>query len=321
MTEMDRTYSQDILGDGFEQTILSLTDDYEGKAKATLVRRMAKGSSRKAVLYIHGFNDYFFQAEMGRRFNEQGYNFYALDLRKYGRSLMSHQAINNVRSLREYDEEIGMALKIMRSENNDHVTLLGHSTGGLIVTHYAGHHLNNGLFQAIICNSPFYQFNISDIEAAMIVPVLSYLGRNFPDIRVASRFSPFYGHSLHKDKHGEWDYQISWKPHGIPRISLGFIHAIHDAQKKVQNGIRVDVPVLLLHSDRSVPKKVWSEQLMQGDAVLNPEHMRKYGSLIAGEVTITEIEKGMHDLILSPKPVRDRVYEKMFDWLNSQQIL
>ena len=32
-----------------------------------------------------GFNDYFFQAEMGRQFADSGYNFYAVDLRRYGR--------------------------------------------------------------------------------------------------------------------------------------------------------------------------------------------------------------------------------------------
>ncbi len=40
-------------------------------------------NTQKAVLYIHGFIDYFFQTEMAEQFNQHGYDFYALDLRKY----------------------------------------------------------------------------------------------------------------------------------------------------------------------------------------------------------------------------------------------
>lgn len=316
MTKTIQAYSPDILGDGFQQKTLLLADDYEGKATATLVRRMAEESSGTAILYVHGFNDYFFQAEMGKRFNEQAYNFYALELRKYGRSLMDHQKVHNVRSLREYDEEIGEALKIIRSEGNDHTILLGHSTGGLIVTNYAADHMNSDLFDGIICNSPFYQFNLGELELKTAVPLLSFLGGFFPDIKVASRFSKYYGHSIHKDEKGEWDYSVDWKPHGVAKISLGFIHAVHTAQKKVQEGVEIDVPALILHSDRLVPKKEWSELLFQGDAVLNPEHMKKYGSVIEGDVIIAEIKSGMHDLILSAKPVRDGVYQTMFDWLS-----
>lgn len=33
-------YEEDILGEGFQRTTLSLRDDYEGSAVATLVRRL-----------------------------------------------------------------------------------------------------------------------------------------------------------------------------------------------------------------------------------------------------------------------------------------
>ena len=38
---------------------------------------------------------------------------------------LSHQKMYNVRSLLEYDEEINIALQIIKSENNDHVTIKG----------------------------------------------------------------------------------------------------------------------------------------------------------------------------------------------------
>ncbi|MFR7879827.1 MAG: alpha/beta hydrolase, partial [Butyricimonas paravirosa] len=99
---MDTFYEEDILGEGFKRTTLSLRDDYEGSVVATLVRRLSDSGNGRAVLYIHGFNDYFFQREMACRFNEQGFHFYALDLRKYGRSWLPHQKFNDIRDLRAY---------------------------------------------------------------------------------------------------------------------------------------------------------------------------------------------------------------------------
>ncbi|MFN1836058.1 alpha/beta hydrolase [Balneola sp. MJW-20] len=314
MSNSDSYYSKDILGDEFQQKTLGLTDDYEGKVIATLIRRTAQPECSKAVLYIHGFNDYFFQAEMAKSFNEKGYNFYALDLRKYGRSLLGHQKVHNVRSLREYDEEIGLALKIIRSEGSSKTLLMGHSTGGLIVTNYAGSHRESDLFQAVICNSPFFEFNLGDLETKLAIPFLSFLGRLFPDIKIPSRFSRLYGYSIHKDHYGEWDYSLEWKPHGIPKISLGFIHAVHIAQKKIQNGLSLEVPVLILHSHASHRENEWTGILKTVDAVLNVDHIRKYAKKLAGEITMTEIENGMHDLMLSEKPVRDKVYAKIFQW-------
>lgn len=68
---MDTFYEEDILGEGFQRTTLSLRDDYEGSAVATLVRRLSDTGNGRSVLYIHGFNDYFFQREMACRLNER----------------------------------------------------------------------------------------------------------------------------------------------------------------------------------------------------------------------------------------------------------
>ena len=309
-------YLPDVLGDGFNKLTLSLADDYEGEVIATLIRRNSKTKTGKAILYIHGFNDYFFQEEMAKQFNNQGYNFYALDLRKYGRSYLSHQKLNNVRSLLEYNEEIDLALQIIKSENNNQVILKGHSTGGLIVTNYAGNHLNNNLFHGIICNSPFYEFNLNIIERKIGIPILSMLSTYFPNKLISSGFSKLYGYSLHEKKHGEWNYSLTWKPHEIPKVNLGFISAIYNAQKKIQNNLIIDVPLLVMYSNTSIYENHWSEKFKEGDAVLNVNHIRNYASKIEGNVTSFEIENGMHDLILSKKPVRENVYKKMSEWID-----
>ncbi|SEA55577.1 alpha/beta hydrolase [Bizionia paragorgiae] len=311
-----RSYSPDVLGDGFEQLTLAFSNDYEGEVKATLVRKQSEKQTPKAVLYIHGFNDYFFQAQMANRFNAEGYNFYALDLRKYGRSYMPHQKLNNVRSLMEYDEDITEALHHIKAEKNEEVILIGHSTGGLTVTYYAGRHLNSDLFHGVICNSPFYEFNLSVLERKIGAPILSFLSRYYPNQTISSGFSRLYGYSLHHDKYGEWNYSLVWKPHDIPDVTLSFIAAIHQAQNLVQNTITLNVPLLVLYSDKTISDKKWSDRFMTGDSVLNVNHIKHYANKIKGDVSTCEIKNGMHDLVLSQKTVREETYKRVFDWLD-----
>src|ERR1051325_10378971 len=91
-------WQPDRLLPGFEALELSFPDDYDGPVAATLVRlegsRMSANGPNGAVLYVHGFNDYFFQRHMAERFALEGYAFHALDLRKHGRSLPPPQPPN-----------------------------------------------------------------------------------------------------------------------------------------------------------------------------------------------------------------------------------
>ena len=88
---------------------------------ATLVRRQADQPTGRAVLYVHGYVDYFFQTHLADFFVERGYDFYALDLRKYGRSLLPHQTPNFTLNITEYFTEIDAAVRIIREEDgHDH---------------------------------------------------------------------------------------------------------------------------------------------------------------------------------------------------------
>ena len=105
----------DVLGPPYERHTIDLGTDDEGPVVATLVRRRADKPSRRAVLYVHGFVDYFFQTHLADFFVEHGWDFYALDLRKYGRSLLPHQTPNFCRSLTDYYPELDEAARIIRA--------------------------------------------------------------------------------------------------------------------------------------------------------------------------------------------------------------
>src|SRR5262245_30964632 len=105
----------DVLGEPYHQRVIELPADDEGPVIATLVSRKAPKPTHRAVLYLHGYNDYFFQTHLADFFVDRGFDFYALDLRKYGRSLQAHQTANFVRSLAEYFPELDAAARIIRA--------------------------------------------------------------------------------------------------------------------------------------------------------------------------------------------------------------
>ena len=50
---------------GRETRVVKLPDDYEGPVTATVVSLRAEPPSASAVLYVHGYLDYYFQYHMG----------------------------------------------------------------------------------------------------------------------------------------------------------------------------------------------------------------------------------------------------------------
>ncbi len=313
----NKTYQSDVLGAGYEQLTLHYPDDFEGKVVATLVRKKAEKSTQKAVLYIHGFIDYFFQTEMAEKFNQQGYDFYALDLRKYGRSHLPHQKFYNLRDINEYDAEITDALEIIGNEGHDHVLLAGHSTGGLTSTLYVAHHPNHPLIKALWCNSPFYDFNMPLWKKKLALPRLSALGKRLPNLRFPSELNKWYVVSLHKDFKGEWDFNLEWKKPKYPLVYTSFVHAIFEAQKEIHSGVKVFVPTLVMRSHQTKNPKKFNIDAQTSDVILDVKDILKYSNKIQGSVTVMTIQNGLHDLVLSAPPVRAEVYEKLFRWLDS----
>src|SRR5690606_40133468 len=81
----------DVLGGDWVARDLDLPDG----AVATLVRRETEpAGDRPAVLYVHGFIDYFFQTHVAEAVEARGYRFYALEDRKSTRLNSSHVKIS-----------------------------------------------------------------------------------------------------------------------------------------------------------------------------------------------------------------------------------
>lgn len=281
---------------GFEAKTLEFPDDYDGRAVATLVRLPAGSAPRGAALYVHGFVDYFFQRHVAERFAAEGYAFYALDLRKYGRSLLAQQHPNFCKHLGEYDSDISAAIDAIGGP----VVLAGHSTGGLICSLYAARGARRDQIRALWLNSPFFDWNVPSFKRAQL-GFAALLGQAFPFLSDRKGLRPEYGRSLHREFGGEWDYDLRLKPiAGFP-VYFGWVGAITAAQAKVHAGLEISCPVLVMHSD-------------EADVVLNWRHIAKWGRTLGPQVTVLAFPGGFHDLVLSRREIRDAVFSALFSW-------
>jgi alpha-beta hydrolase superfamily lysophospholipase len=296
----------------FTITKLALKDDYEGRVEATLLEKKAGENTNKAILYVHGFVDYFFQYQLAEWANKLGFNFYAIDLRKYGRSILPHQKPNNLKDCREYFEELDRAVGFIRNkQGNNKLVLMGHSTGGLTTSLYAHHRAAKTTIDALILNSPFFDMNMPTAIKAIALPIIAALGKVFPNLPSPDGLKTGYAESIHKDYKGEWDFDLNLKPIAGFDVNLGWINAIYSSQKELQKGLDIPVPVLVMHASKSVAPGNYRPDMHTADAVLDVKDISRYAKVIGKNVEIEVIENGVHDLILSKKKVRDHVYQKM----------
>jgi alpha-beta hydrolase superfamily lysophospholipase len=291
-------WQPDRLLPGFESLELAAPDDYDGRVVATMVRLPAPaaplGAVRGTVLYVHGFIDYFFQVHMARRFAAEGYAFYALDLRKHGRSLLPHQHPCFCKDLSEYHGDITRAL----AEIDADVLLAGHSTGGLICSLYKHEGELRDRVRALWLNSPFFDWKEARKSKLRIARMLGWF---FPFMNDPKAVLPAYVRSVHKNWDGEWDFDLTLKPlYGFPAY-FGWVRAIFAAHAKVHAGLSLDCPVLSMYSD-------------EADVVLDWKQVSRWSRTLGLDVTALQFPGGLHDLVLSRAEIRESVFQQLFAW-------
>jgi alpha-beta hydrolase superfamily lysophospholipase len=229
---------------------------------------------------------------MAERFAAEGYAFYALDLRKHGRSLRPHQHPNFCKSLSEYFADITRAV----DEIGEAVLLAGHSTGGLICALYAREGERRDALRALWLNSAFFDWRLPDWRIAQL-HLAAAMGRFFPFLKDETHLRPDYVDSLLED----WQFDTRLKPRlGFP-IYYGWLGAITDAHARVRRGLGLECPVLSMHSD-------------EADFVLDWRDIAKWSRTLGPRVTVLAFPGGTHDLVLSRPPVREEVFRQLFAW-------
>lgn len=323
------SWQPDILGGGYQQRTLALgpDPDGEGEAVATLVRHIPDTETGNAVLYVHGFTDYFFQRHLAVHMAGRGSRFYALDLRKCGRSLREGHTPHYVSDLALYHTELRRALDIVREEAGGKIVLMAHSTGGLVAALWL-HQLNrtvgvaNAGIHGLVLNSPWFDLHGPGYYRTVGTSVINALGRFRAKLEIPLGKSNAYGSSLHHSVSGEWDYDLDWKPlHGFP-VRLGWLRAIRRGHAQLHRGLDIGVPSLLLRSRLTKFASEYGPAVDVVDAVLDVRQIQRWAGCLGDRTSIVPIDGARHDVFLSatePRATAFRELDAWLDWLGQYQ--
>ena len=308
-------HTMPVYGKEFHSTLIEYP---YGSSKRT--DSLAAKPAHGIILYVHGYNDYFFQRELAEKADSAGYAFFAIDLHYCGRSLMPGDARGDMRNMREFFAELDYAVELARVITKEcadslPMVLMGHSQGGLLTAFYADQRPEEK-FAALVLNSPFFDFNFNWLVRNLAIPVVSEIAILLPDFSIGSSGNPNYAYSLDKKYYGEWLYNTEWKSESRPEQFLGWVRAIHKAQQELHEGLDVKAPTLVLHGDCSEDGEEWSEAYTHCDGVLDVEHIKKWAPKVGPNVKTETVAGGLHDLFLSRKAVRDEAYAKAFRFID-----
>lgn len=281
---------------------------------ATLLSSPLKdSSSSKAILYIHGFGDYFFQIHLASFYHQLGFNFYALDLRRAGRSLKDNMRNNYTADLTEYFQEIDSAVTRIKI-NNEYLVINAHSQGGLIAALYANEKGCQDVVNAYILNSPFFDLKTNFLLSLAEV-YFNIIGKFNPTHPLPIGPEGLYTKSLHKDYFGEWEFNTTWKPiEGVP-LYAGWVRAVRKGHQMVENGLQIDKPILVLHSDRTTQTAIFDPEILESEIVLDVDDIKRGATKLGNQVTIIEVPGAIHDVVLSKERVRIQAFSEMENWL------
>tara|TARA_R110001606_G_scaffold111325_3_gene237759 strand:+ start:100 stop:1104 length:1005 start_codon:yes stop_codon:yes gene_type:complete len=315
---------EDLLGADFRARTFSFAGP-KTKVHTTLIHHVGNPNASKAILYVHGYTDYFFQTGLAEHFIDLGYRFYALDLQGYGRSIRPSTPPNWCESIEQYGQDLDIALATIKQDGVNDVVLLGHSTGGLIVSTYLAQpyalperesHYNKAFPEVVglMLNSPFLALPFSPAVLNYVSWPVRILVSLLPFSYLRAKKINIYSKSLHTIYDGEWDYRLDWKPSKGFDLSFHWLREVIVAQRNLANQ-RLNIPTLMCYSEISTIGKRTVKEVQQGDGVLDVDSMQQAAKKTFSNLTQVSIPQGFHDLYLSHQPARSAYLSAMTQWL------
>lgn len=318
-------WEPDILGDDFAACAFQAAGPDGVERTATLVRRLPdRGEARRgpvrAVLFLHGWSDYFFNEELADFWAGQGFEFFALDMHNHGRSLRPGTHGGYVADLDDYDAEITAAIGIIGALHPDGaaapaVTLMGHSTGGLIAALWASRH--PGVVAHLVLDSPWLEMHGSPAVRRAARSMVEPLARFRPESVIRLPERAFYWRSISSAAEGEWAIDDSYRPPRAFPVRAGWLSAVLSGQARVARGLDIDVPILVLISGASANGMFWKESMRRTDAVLDVNTIALRALSLGRTVTLERIDGALHDVFLSSPRVRADAYGRLARWLRA----
>jgi alpha-beta hydrolase superfamily lysophospholipase len=319
----------DILGEEFQACVIEASGTDGRVWTATLVRHAPSTdrgpgtvktvrAARRAVLFLHGWSDYFFNVELARFWAQQGFEFFALDLHNHGRSLQPDLPGGYVSNLDDYDAEIGRAIEVISSlapgpPAPRPLVLMGHSTGGLVAALWVSRH--PGTVQQLVLNSPWLEMHGSSLVRRATWTMVEPLARIRPEAVLRLPERGFYWRSISSAAEGEWTLDDKYRPPMAFPVRAGWLSAVLAGHSRVARGLQIDIPVLVLLSAASSNGPFWREEMRRSDAVLDVNTIALRAMALGRSVTLERVDGALHDVFLSPPRVRADAYRRLSRWI------
>lgn len=317
MNKKQNKWVPDFLGPDYQRLTISAPRKDGTPRQATLIHHCPPDAStvsdRPAVLYVHGWSDYFFNTELAEFFTHRGYDFYAIDLHNHGRNLGPADLGGYVEDLSDYFDELRSAHEIICTGAAKPLLLMGHSTGGLIAVLWAK--ANPELVSHLVLNSPWLELQGGAVLRVAATPLVRPLADMRPLARMRVPERSFYWRGISDEALGEWSVDRRMRPPRAFPVRAGWMRAILNAQTEVAAGLELAAPVLVLASTKSLLGPRWSPQMLKADVVLDVRALSLRALSLGDSVSVERVEGALHEVFLSPKTIRGEAYARLSRWL------
>lgn len=170
----------------------------------------------------------------------------------------------------------------MRDEGHDEIVLMGHSTGGLLLSIYterAARPVLRACAQLAVAGAAGHVEHEVRHAAHVQRGECGAADHPFPGTD-----NGFYRRSISVREDGEWTYNHNLKGDPAFLVRIGWLSAIMAAQGRVAHGLDIDCPCLVAVSERTDFRRKWDEALSKADIVLDvnaiAERARCLGDLV-----------------------------------------
>ena len=270
-------------------------------------------NNKKCIIYIHGFNDYFYQYHISDYFMENNYDFYSITLNNYGST--KTDKIYYINNFKDYFIDIDNSIEYIKNQKNyNNILLFGHSMGGLLSIIYLDSGFYKDYINGLILNSPFFEFYNEKIMIILIKTIGYILGYFFPKIKLRKENNKpnNYSKAIKKRFYFESKYKLSTSP-----VYAGWIKTIIDNQMKIKNKkIKINKPIICLSSDKSNLK--FDDK---SDSILNINDINKYCNFISNNINYIYVKNAIHDIFVSDKETVNNAFYSLEKWLINKKFI
>lgn len=326
--EHDRTYppvdDSALVAHGFDISHHDGGEDALGPWGFTTIARPApkERATGAIALYLHGWSDYFFHPHVANFFNDRGYDFWAIDLRRNGRSLREGDVATAIGDLSDYAEEISRTIDMASTAARERgltpkkPVIYAHSTGGITTVTWAAR--NPGQASALLLNSPWLELHGGPLVRRALLPMLEALARTRPLSSVIPGTPGFYARTLHTHFGGHWDWHVPYKPFESFPMPACTLAAVARAQNQLAGGLNIREPIFMTASTRSALEPFFTRRAYTSDAILNVEDQVKNARHAGPDLTVARIPGATHDMALALEAPRKLFFLELAAYMDSR---